>query len=342
MRTMKAMVLSRPGRPLRLSDVPVPRPGRKEILIRVSACGVCRTDLDITEGRIRARLPVIPGHEVIGFVERNGPSAGRLRKGQRVGAGWIHSSCGRCEFCMSGRENLCPGFKATGRDVNGGYAEYVTVPEDSAFAIPEEFSDPEAAPLLCAGSVGYRSLRLSCLLEGQSLGLVGFGACGHLILQMARHKFPKSRVHVFARNPGQRAFARRLGAHWSGGTGSIPPQKLDCIIDTTPAWEPPFRALRNLKPGGRLIINAIQKSAPDKRSLLGMDYQRDLWMEKSLQTVANITREDVCGFLGAARSLRVRPEVQELGLEEANEALRALRLGRVKGAMVLAVGMRAG
>jgi propanol-preferring alcohol dehydrogenase len=339
---MKAMILSRTAsmdknsNPLRPADLPVPRPRSKEILVRVSACGVCHTELDEIEGRLTPpRLPIVPGHEVVGRVEKRGRLANKFRISERVGIGWIHSSCGACRFCREGNENLCESFAATGRDADGGYAEFMTVPEDSAYRIPRAFSDNEAAPLLCAGGVGYRSLRLANLRDGQGLGLTGFGACGHLTLQMARQKYPKLRTHVFARSREQRDFARELGAGWTGGTEARPPEMLDCIIDTTPAWRPPAEALRNLRPGGRLVINAIRKGDADKKALLDIDYQRDLWLEKEIKSVANVTRRDITDFLKLAASIKLRPQIREFKLEDANLALQKLKAGHVRGALVL-------
>ena len=263
---MKAMLLRRLGglaenrTPLELTDVPTPSPGAREILVRVSACGVCHTELDEIENRTPPpRLPVVLGHQVVGRVEAVGTSARRFRSGDRVGIGWIYSACGKCEYCRSGRENLCPDFRATGRDADGGYAEYMKVHEDFAHPIPAPFTDSQAAPLLCAGAIGYRSLRLTGIENGRKLGLTGFGASAHLVLQMARHRYPDSRVFVFARSEQEQAFARELGATWAGDTEDKPPEKLDYIIDTTPVWRPVLAALENLKPGGRLVINAIRK-----------------------------------------------------------------------------------
>lgn len=334
----KIMPVGRDSRPLKPADVPVPKPKSNEILVRVSACGICHTELDEIEGRSPPpRLPVIPGHEVVGRVEKAGSRARGFRPGERVGIGWIHSACGRCRFCREGMENLCEEFTATGRDVNGGYAEFMTVPEGSAYRIPRAFSDAEAAPLLCAGGVGYRSLMLANVGKGQRLGLTGFGGCGHLLLQMAKQKYPGLKVYVFARSRKQRDFARRLGADWAGGTGSRPPRMLDAVIDTTPAWSPPAEALKSLRRGGRLVINAIRKEDADKRSLLGIDYQRDLWNEKEVKSVANVTRKDIKDFLKLAASMPIRPEVRTYKLEQANEALRTLKAGHIRGALVLVV-----
>lgn len=341
---MKAMILKKLGSisenktPLELADLPYPVPGESEILIRVAACGVCHTELDEIEGRTPPHaLPVVPGHQVVGRVEQTGRKAGAFTIGDRVGVGWIHSSCGRCKFCLKGNENLCHEFKATGRDVNGGYAQYMTVPERFAFSIPDIFSFSEAAPLLCAGAIGYRSLGLTELKNGQNLGLTGFGASAHLVLQMARHKFPNSRIYVFARSEGERVFARELGAVWAGDIEEDSPEKLDCIIDTTPVWKPVVEALKNLEPGGRLIINAIRKEEVDKDSLLQIDYPKHLWMEKEIKSVANVSRGDISQFVLLAAAIPIKPEVEEFALEDANEALAELKAKKIRGAKVLMI-----
>jgi len=316
--------------PLEPAELPVPEPGSGELLVRVKACGVCHTELDEIEGRTAPpELPVVPGHEVVGVVERCGEGADEGRLGERVGIGWIHSSCGGAE------ENLSAEFRATGRDVNGGYAEYMTVPEGYAYPIPDAFSDVEAAPLLCAGAVGYRALRLTGLRDGESLGLTGFGGSAHLVLQLVRHEFPRTRVHVFARDAGERAFARELGAHWAGDTADRAPEPLRAIIDTTPAWKPVVEALANLRPGGRLVINAIRKEAGDQDYLQNLSYHEHLWMEREVKSVANVTADDIRAFLPAAADVPLRPEVETFPLEKANEALLALRRGNLRGAKVL-------
>jgi propanol-preferring alcohol dehydrogenase len=342
---MKALLLRRLGAldslaaPLELADVPDPIPGPGEMLIRVSACGVCHTELDEIEGRTPPpSLPVILGHQVVGHVVQCGPRPTALRPGTRVGVGWIYSVCGRCAYCRRGHENLCPAFRATGRDANGGYAELMVVRQDFAYPIPETpMSDAEAAPLLCAGAIGYRSLRLANLPNGGRLGLTGFGASAHLVLQLVRHRDPDAEVFVFARSDEERAFARDLGAVWAGDTADTPPVPLDAIIDTTPAWRPVVEGLRSLAPGGRLVINAIRKEHADRSALAQLDYPVHLWMEKEVKSVANVTRRDVTEFLHAAAAMGLRPEVQEFPLEDANRALHELRSRAVRGAKVLRV-----
>ncbi len=341
---MKAMVLNKlcnleeNDTPLELTNLPDPIPGEKEILVKVSACGVCHTELDEIEGRTPPpHLPIVLGHQVVGRVEETGGRAGTHKLGDRVGIGWIYSACGKCSFCLEGNENLCNDFKATGRDINGGYAQYITVLEDFAYPIPDTFSDLEAAPLLCAGAIGYRSLRLTKLKDGQNLGLTGFGASAHLVLKMAKHKYPNTKVFVFARSEKERVFAKELGAVWTGNTEEEAPEKLHCIIDTTPVWKPIVEALRNLLPDGRLVINAIRKEDVDKEYLTQLDYSTHLWMEKEIKTVANVSRRDVSEFLQLAAEIPIKPEVQEYTLEQANEALVELKTRNIRGAKVLRI-----
>ena len=339
---MKAMLLrqewdlrTQPN-PLELVELPVPEPGEGEVLLRVSACGVCHTELDEIEGRTPPpRFPVTPGHQVVGRVEKAGSGAKRFKPGERVGVAWIHSACGKCPYCLAGEENLCAQFRATGRDTNGGYAEYMTVPEGYAYPIPALYSDSESAPLLCAGAIGYRSLRLSGLEDGQNLGLTGFGASAHIVLKLARYQYPRARVFVFSRSEPERAFARELGAEWAGNIEDAPPLKLESIIDTTPVWRPLVEALRCLAPGGRLVINAIRKEELDKTNLTLIDYPTHLWMEKEIKSIANITRKDVQEFLQIAAQIPIHPEYQEFALEDANRALLEMKNRKIRGAKVL-------
>lgn len=348
---MKAMLLRKLGPvtpesgPLAYSDMPEPSLDTGQILIRVSVCGVCHTELDEIEGRTPpARLPVVLGHQVVGVVQdsrpASGPSAAEApshRVGQRVGVAWIFSACGHCKYCRAGNENLCENFQATGRDADGGYAQYMKINADFAHPIPDSLSDTEAAPLLCAGAVGFRALRLSNLADRQNLGLTGFGASNHLILKMVKYKFPKASVFVFSRNPEEREFARSLGAAWAGAIDQAPPVLMDAIIDATPVWKPITEALKHLAPGGRLVINAIRKEEVDKEELLRLDYPTQLWMEKEIKSVANVARSDVREFLTLAADAGIRPEVQEYDLQDANQALIELRLGKIRGAKVLRV-----
>ncbi len=324
--------------PLSMVDMPSPEPKANEVLIKVSACAVCHTELDEIEGRTPPpHLPVVPGHQVVGMVQEVGSGVSHIKAGQRLGVAWIYSSCGKCNYCLSDRENLCPEFQATGRDVNGGYAQYMTVPAEFAFQIPDQLSDFEAAPLLCAGAIGYRSLSLTNMSDGQRLGLYGFGSSGHLVLKMARHRYPTSDVYVFARNPKEREFSRELGARWAGDITDEPPEKLDAIIETTPVWKPVVEALLNLAPGGRLVINAIRKEEVDKEYLLKLHYPTHLWMEKEIKSVANVTRRDVNEFLQLAAEMEIRPEIALFSLSDANRALVEMKDGQIRGAKVLSI-----
>jgi len=341
---MKAMVLRKvlnlevDNSPLQLVDMKEPVPGEKEMLVRVSRCAVCHTELDEIEGRIPPlHFPIILGHQIVGRVEGTGREAKRFKEGDRIGIAWIHSACGECNYCRNGRENLCDNFLATGRDAHGGYAEYTVVHEDFAYAIPQIFSDSEAAPLLCAGAIGYRSLVLTGIEDGENIGLAGFGASGHLVLGILRHKYPRSKVFVFSRTISERVFASELGAYWTGDTEDESPETLRAVIDTTPAWKPLVVALRKLDRGGRLVINAIRKEEGDKESLLGLEYSRDLWMEKEIKSVANITRKDVEEFLALAAEIPLRPEIQEFTLAEANQALQELKERKIRGSKVLRI-----
>jgi len=341
---MKAMILNQTWNlsehkmPLALVDLPQPTPKDDEILVKVSVCGLCHTDLDEIEGRTSPeKFPMILGHQVVGRVEGGGRKTGKFRQGDRVGIAWIHRACGQCKFCRQGEENLCQDFEATGRDASGGYAQYTTVGEAFAYKIPDTFTDPQAAPLLCAGAVGYRSLRLAGIKDGQVLGFYGFGASAHLVIQAARHQYPHAKFYVFARSEQERKFAKDLGASWAGDIEEAPPTKMDGAIDTTPVWRPVVVALNCLEPGGRLVINAIRKEDADKEWLLKMDYPHHLWKEKELKSVANVTRKDVSEFLQVASEIPIRPEVQEFALEEANKGLLEMKEGKIRGAKVLRI-----
>ncbi len=333
---MKAQILKQTSpvedRPLELVDVPVPEPGPEQILVKVSACGVCHTELDEIEGRLQPNLPVILGHEIVGRVESLGSEATRYSIGDRVGIAWIYSACGECRFCQAGLENLCYDFKGTGCHTDGGYAEYTVVAEDYAYPIPDVFTDAQAAPLLCAGAIGYRDLILSGVKSGQSLGLFGFGASAHIVIQAAIHW--GCEVLVFTRSAEHRELAMKLGAAWAGGTDETPPKKVDYAIDFTPVGETVPSALRVLEKGGRLVMAVIRKRTP----IPPLDYAQLLWDEKELKSVANITRRDVEEFLPLAAEIAVTPEVQEFALSEANQALNLLKQGRVQGAAVLRMG----
>lgn len=335
---MRAMVLreivslDETDSPLELTDLPVPQPKSDEVRIKISTCGVCHTELDEIEGRTAPpKLPIVLGHEIVGRVDAVGTEVHRLREGDRVGVGWIHRSTGDVD------ENVSEKFRATGRDVNGGYAEFMTVPAVNAHHIPDTFRDVEAAPLLCAGAIGYRALKLTGIGNGKRLGLTGFGGSAHLVLQLAQNQFPDTEVYVFARDESARNFARSLGAAWVGDTTERAPFGLDAIIDTTPAWTPVVEAMANLAPGGRLVINAIRKEDHDKDALMSLSYHDHLWLEREIKSVANITHFDIAEFLPIAADIPIRPKVESYRLEDANRALSELKHQSVSGAKVLIV-----
>jgi alcohol dehydrogenase, propanol-preferring len=341
---MRAMLLERTGaihpgsEPLRFASLPDPEPAENEVLIQVLVCGVCHTELDEIEGRTPPpRLPVIPGHQVVGRVLAAGSAVRSIPEGLRVGVAWIGGACGACEFCTSSQENLCPGFVATGRDRHGGYADLMTARAEFVFPIPEALGDAQAAPMLCAGAIGYRSLRLTQLRDGEQIGLTGFGASARLVLQLLKHQFPRSRVTVFARSESERAAALKLGADWAGDTCDAPPALLDAIIDTTPAWTPIVAGLANLKPGGRLVVNAIRKEAADQATLSTLSYERHLWLEKEIKSVANVTRQDVAEFLRIAAEMNVQSDIDEYELKDANSAIVDLRTKPVTAVKVLRI-----
>lgn len=342
---MRAMILRQPGKYsaetplLEMTDAAAPTAGDGELLVRVSVCAVCRTDLDVAEGRVVApRYPVIPGHQIVGHVSAVGRGVSGFREGDRVGVAWINSADGICRWCRGGLENLCPNFRSTGCDVDGGYADYAVVPAPFAHTIPNNLTDAEAAPLLCAGAIGWRSLRLTRLADGEVLGLSGFGASAHLVLQLARRRYPASPIYVFARSEEEQAFALELGAAWTGNFMDVPPQPLDAVIDTTPVWKPLVELLPRLAPAGRFVINAISKSSTDQNELLRLDYSSHLWMEREIKSVANVTREDVRQLLALVADSDLRPTIEILPLEDANQALGRLASGaRMRGAMVLKV-----
>lgn len=341
---MKAWVIEKiikveeDSEPLRFMEMEDPVPQENEVIIKVYACGVCHTEIDEIEGRAcPSFFPIIPGHQIVGEVVEIGKKVKKFKVGDRVGAGWIYSACGKCEFCKKGLENLCPEFKGTGKDAHGGYAEYFKISEDFAFPLPPNLSYEETAPLFCAGAIGYRSLMLAKPENGQNIGLIGFGASGHLVLKMIRYLFPDTKVFVFSRTQKEREFALQLGAYWAGDIPDIPPEKLHSAIDTTPVWRPPIRVLKHLLPGGRLVINAIRKEEFDKTELLNLDYSRDLWLEKEIKSVANVTRKDIAEFLSLAEKIPLRPEIEIYPFEKANEALKDIRKRKIKGAKVLKI-----
>ena len=335
---MRAQVLAEIGpvesRPLRLVDLPIPEPGPGQVRLRVSVCGACHTDLDEIEGRLPTRPTIIPGHQVVGRVEKLGSGVMGVSVGNRVGVTWLFSACGSCRFCRAGLENLCPAAQWTGKDVHGGYAEWMVVPAEFAHPIPERFGDPQAAPLLCAGVIGYRAFRLAELQDGETLALYGFGASAHIVIQLARHLCPASRVHVVTRGDTHQMLAARLGASWVGAANETPPEPPDKAIDFTPSGEVVRTALERLQPGGRLVINAIRKT----ESVPPLDYARHLWEEKEIKSVATVTRRDAREFLALAAAIPIVPEVEEFPLEAANDVLARLKAGRIKAAAVLRIG----
>jgi alcohol dehydrogenase, propanol-preferring len=325
---MRAMLFEKAGQPLRWAELPVPQAGPGQVMIRVRACAVCRTDLHIADGELKQpKLPVIPGHEIIGVVEKTGEGVNRFKVGDRVGVPWLGWTCDACEFCLSGRENLCDQACFTGYTLDGGYAEYAVADQRFCFAIPDSYSDTEAAPLMCAGLIGYRSLMKAG--EGKRLGIYGFGAAAHIIAQVASYQ--NREIYAFSR-PGDEAaqkFARRLGAVWAGGSSELPPVKLDAAIIFAPAGELVPQALRALKEGGTVVCGGIHMS-----DIPSFPYSI-LWQERSICSVANLTRRDAEEFLPLAARIPVRTEVQTFPLERANEALEKLRSGQLNGAAVL-------
>ena len=329
---MKGMRLFEPKSvgedPLSLVEMAEPQPGRNQVRLRVSMCGVCHTDLHIVEGELELpRLPLIPGHQIVGVVEASGAGASRFQVGDRAGVGWLNWTCGECDFCRRGRENLCPNARFTGLHADGGYAQYTVIDEKFAYPLPPGFSDADAAPLLCAGIIGYRSLRLSGIQPGGRLGLYGFGASAHLAIQVARHW--DCEVHVFSRSPEHRRHAEELGATWVGGADDDHPANLDAGVTFAPAgWIVPL-ALGHLRPGGRLAINAIHMSPIPE-----MPYDR-LYGERVLRSVTNFTRQDAEEFLALAAAIPIKSDVELQPLAEANEVLQRLKASDIRGAAVL-------
>lgn len=316
--------------PLAFSDVPAPEPAADEVLVKVHACGVCRTDLHVVEGELPPRKsPVIPGHQVVGTVERCGAEAKRFVPGVRVGVAWLHRTCGICEYCRSGRENLCAAATFTGYTVDGGYAEYIVAHENFVYPIPDGFSDMAAAPLLCAGIIGFRSLRVSGIQPGGALGLYGFGAAAHVAIQVARHW--GVRVYAMTRDAGHRELALELGAVWAGGSDDPPPEKLDAAVIFAPAGGLVVSALRVLKRGGTVALGGIYMSP-----IPAIDYNL-LYHERVIRSVANNTRQDGEDFLRLAAQIPIHTQVQEFPLSEANAALNMLKHDAVRGAAVLRV-----
>jgi propanol-preferring alcohol dehydrogenase len=331
---MRAMMLRGPRpiemKPLELENIPEPSPGPGEVKIKVLACGVCHTDLHTVEGELSLpKLPIVPGHEVVGTVAELGEGSHRYKVGDRVGVTWLFSSCGKCKFCSRGLENLCDSVRFTGLHENGGYEEFMIAKEDYVHLIPENFSDENAAPLLCAGVIGYRSLRLSELQPGQKLGLFGFGASAHITIQMATAM--DCEVYVFTRSKEHRKLARELGSKWEGSAIDDPPEKLDSAIIFAPVGWIVKEALRTLDKAGTLAINAIHMSPIPE-----IPYEL-LWHEKKVRSVANVTRQDAEQFLRIAGEIPIRTEVDVFELEEVNEVLRMMKGSEIRGAAVLRI-----
>ena len=325
---MRAMLFEKARQPLRLAEVPVPKPGTGQVLIRVRTCAVCRTDLHVIDGELnKPKLPLIPGHEIIGIVEEKGSGVDRFKIGDRVGIPWLGWTCGECSYCLSGQENLCDQAKFTGYTIDGGYAEYTAADQRFCFPIPDSYGDAEAAPLLCAGLIGYRSLVKAG--NGKRLGIYGFGSAAHIVAQVARYQ--KRDIYGFTR-PGDedaKKFALALGAVWAGGSNELPPLRLDAAILFAPVGELVPQALRALAKGGIVVCGGIHMS-----DIPSFPYEI-LWEERSICSVANLTRRDGEEFLALAPKVPVRTKVQTFPLEEANVALNQLRSGKIQGAAVL-------
>ena len=332
---MRAQILRSPApietSPLEFSGVPKPRPAGRQVLVRVNACGICRTDLHVIEGELPPRRsPITPGHQVVGVIEALGEGAALYPIGTRVGIAWLHATDGACEYCLAGKENLCNHPSFTGYTVDGGYAEYALAEQDFVYPIPQGFADLEAAPLLCAGIIGFRSLRLSGIQRGGRLGLYGFGAAAHVAIQVARHW--GAEVYACTRDERHQKLALELGAVWAGGTVEAPPAALDSAIVFAPAGEIVPAALRALKKGGTLALGGIHMSA-----IPPLDYNL-LYQERVVRSVANNTRQDGHDFLRVAAEIPIRTAIEVFPLEEANRALNALKNDAIRGAAVLQVG----
>jgi len=333
---MKAAVLTEIGAiessPLKLVELPDPEPGEGEVRLRVSCCAICRTDLHVIEGELpRQRLPIVPGHQIVGVVDRVGPGCGRLKVGQRVGVAWLRHTCGQCVFCKAGRENLCESARFTGYHADGGYAEYAVVPEDFAYEIPAAFSDLDAAPLLCAGIIGYRALKRCNLPRGGTLAIYGFGSSAHVVMQIAVHR--GCRVYVVTRGARHRELARAMGAAWVGERAEQMPVQVDSAIIFAPAGELVPGALEKLRKGGTLALAGIYMSA-----IPGLDYERHVFYERDIHSVTANTRADGRELLAEAAEIPIRPHVTAYRLPEANRALQELKGDRISGTGVLVIG----
>lgn len=314
-----------------LRQVPLPIPRSRQVQIQISASGICHTELDEIEGRLTpSKLPIILGHEIIGRITQLGTNVNIFNDGDRVGVTWLYQACGHCSFCRKGTENLCAQAQWTGKDVDGGYAEYIVAPAEYVYPIPHLFTDVEAAPLMCAGIIGYRALRLTQMQDHQILGLYGFGASAHIVIQIARRLYPHSTIYVFTRSPAHRRLAQDLGAAWTGSTFDTPPEPIHVAIDFTPAGQIVREALRVLEKGGRLVINAIRKI----NAIPELNYTQHLWHEKEVKSVANVTKRDALEFLPLAAQIPIHPKTTIFQLTEANRALLLLKQRKIQGAAV--------
>lgn len=334
---MKAMILKEPrpieDNPVELVDIPMPEPGDYQIRVEIRVCGVCHTDLHTVEGELPLpKTPIIPGHEIVGVVEKLGKGVTRFKEGDRVGMAWLYSTCGKCSFCRRDRENLCQGARFTGYHVHGGYTQYTVVPEGFAYRIPEIFSDTEASPLLCAGIIGYRALRLSEVKPGQRLALYGFGASAHVVIQIANHW--GCPVYVFSRSKEHLDLAKKLGAVWTGQAKDDPPNKVESAIIFAPAGGLVLDALRILDKGGTLTLAGIYMTPIPE-----MDYNKYLYHERTIRSITASTRRDADELLEIAADIPIRSKTQTFRLEEANDALRLLKRGRINGAAVLEIAL---
>jgi propanol-preferring alcohol dehydrogenase len=335
MATMSAMILDHIAAiersPLLLRQVPIPLPLSHQVQIKISASGICHTELDEIEGRLPpSKFPIILGHEIIGHVTQLGTNVNDFKEGDRVGVSWLYQACGHCHFCQRGTENLCAQALWTGKDVDGGYAEYIVAPATYVYPLPPIFTDTEAAPLMCAGIIGHRALRLTQLQDYQTLGLYGFGASAHIVIQITRHLYPHSKIYVFTRSPAHQQLAQELGAAWTGSAADTPPEPIHAAIDFTPAGQIVREVLRVLDKGGRLVINAIRKIDP----IPELDYAQYLWHEKEVKSVANVTKQDALEFLPLAAQIPIRPRTTIFQLADANTALLHLKQRKIQGAGV--------
>lgn len=335
---MKAIILEKHApvetKPLTLTELPKPQPQPRQILVKINCCGLCHTDLDEIEGRLNPpKLPIVLGHQIVGTVAQSGTDATKFKIGDRVGITWLNSSCNECEFCRTGRENLCHDSKWTGFDANGGYAEYTIIDESFACPIPDIFSDSQASPLLCAGIIGYRALKLLGPSDGWKVGLFGFGASAHIVIQILKYKYPDIKIFAFTRSKKHQEHARMLGADCVKDPEEGFAEKLDGAIDFTPSGKIIPSILHKLNRGGRLIINAIRKT----EKIDPLDYTEHLWHEKSVQSTANVTRSDAEEFLPLAAQIPIRPAVEEFEFEKVNDALVLLKQSKLKAAACLTV-----